>query len=434
LERGFEELRGGAVPSRARLSRRAIASFFGSALAALGLATATAHADLGDDLQRLARSYVAQARSEALRPRLLERGELTPIVLPPWALDSKRGNCITLALLAPPATQFVLHLHPWPGSPSLVSSSAGAVQVTRCGKDRLALLQVRVEMRSPRALIHTLLSVGNVPPPELTATLPERDTGPGSPSVSPGPAPEREKLAVRLERFTNGALGSGAQSSESLRVASSGQAAVTLAPGCHRLLASGEAPSAPATLVLSEAEGQEPLRLEPDDTGDARGEVCTLRTRRFRAGLDAGERDLEKTLVVAHYEPPSGLPERFGPELAERLLQALGGSRAPRRLGTLAYASLGAQGLTPLPQQLLPGTCYVAAVVTVHGSAQTLSLGVRAGAKNAEGNVSGNEPGTHVGFCTGKSGRAELEIEARGLGVAWLVTLFQMGPARAEGP
>lgn len=434
MERGFEELRGGAVPSRARLSGRAVASFFGPALVALGLATATARADLGDDLQRLARSYVAQARSEALRPRLLERGEIAPIVLPPWALDTKRGNCVTLALLAPPATQFVLHLHPWPGSPSVVPSSAGAVQLTRCDKERLALLQVRLEMRSPRALVHTLLSVGRVPPAELTATLPERDTGPASPSLSPGPAPEREKLAVRLERFTNGALGNGAQSSESLRVASRGQAAVTLAPGCHRLLASGESPAAPATLLLSEGEGQDPLRLEPDDTGDARGEICTLRTRRFRAALDASDHDLEKALVVAHYEPPSGLPERFGPELAERLLQALGGSRAPRRLGTLTYASLGAQGLTPLPQQLLPSTCYLAALVTVHGSAQALSLGVRAGAKSAEGNASGSEPGTHVGFCTGKSGLAELEVEARGLGVAWLVTLFQMGPARVEGP
>jgi hypothetical protein len=389
---------------------------------------------LGDDLQRLERSYIAQARREALRPRLLERGEITPIVLPPWALDSKRGNCITLALLAPPATQFVLHLHPWPGSPSVVPSSAGAVQLTRCGKERLALLQVRVEMRSPRALVYTWLSVGNVPPAELTTTLPARDTGPDGPSVSPGPAPEREKLALRLERFTSSALGSGAQASESLRVASRGQVALTLAPGCHRLLASGEAPSPPATLLLSESEGQDPLRWEPDDTGDARGEVCTLRTRRFRAALDAGDRDLEKTLAVAHYEPPRGLPERFGPELAERLLRALGGSRAPRRLGTLTYASLGAQGLTPLPQQLLPGTCYLAVLVTVHGSAQALSLGVRAGAENAEGNAAGNEPGTHVGFCTGKSGHAELEVEARGVGVAWLVTLFQMGPARVEGP
>jgi hypothetical protein len=299
----------------------------------------------------------------------------------------------------------------------------------------VALLQVRVEMRSPRALVHSLLAIGNAAPPELTTTLPARNAGAPAASVNPGPAPDREKLAVRLQRFESGALTSGALGSESLRVASSGQAQVTLAPGCHRLLASGEAPSAPAALLLSENDDeQEPLRLAADDSGDARGEVCTVRTRRFRVALEAGEADLDKTLVIAHYEPPSGLPERFGPELGERLLQALGGSRAPRRLGTLALATLGAQGLTPLPRQLLPGTCYVAAVVTVHGSAQALSLGVRAGATNGEASVSGNEPGTHLSFCTDKSGQTELEVEARGLGVAWLVTLFQMGPAHVEGP
>jgi hypothetical protein len=356
-----------------------------------------------------------------------------PIVLPAWSLDGARGNCTTLTLLGPPSTQFVVQLHPWPGLPGAVASSAGALQLTRCGKDRVSLVEVRVEMRSPRALLYSWAAVGNQPPPALPTVLPERDAGASALALNPGPAPERDPLATRLQRFEAAARGSGASAVESLRVPSVGLARVTLEPGCHRWLASAEDPSPAASLLVTEADDQSPLRIEPEDSGDLRYELCTLRTRKLTLALDAGGADLEKTLVVAHYGLPGGLPERFGPELGERLLQALGGSAAPRKLGTLVFASLGAQGLTPLPRTLLPGTCYVAALVTIHGSAQTLSLGARAGALNVEASVNDARAGTHVGFCTDKDALAQLEVEARGLGVAWLVAIFQLGRARPEG-
>lgn len=378
-------------------------------------------------------AWAGQARTEPLRPRLLERGDVIPIVVPPWAIDTARGNCTTLALLAPPSTQFVLHLHPWPGLPSTVASGAGALQVSRCGKDRISMLDLRLEMRSPRALLQVRVAVGNSPPPSLTSTLPARLSGPQGPSLDPGPPPPRESLGVRLARFEAAAAGNGASATESLRLASAGPARVTLEPGCHRLLATSEDPFPRANLLLTEGDDPQPLRIEPDDNGDLRYELCTLRTRRLQVALEV-DADVEATLALAHYGLPSGLPERFGPELGERLLQALGGSKAPRQLGNLVFASLGAQGLTPLPQTLLPGTCYVASVITVHGAAQTLQLGARAGAVNAEATTSDGQPGTHLGFCTGTSSHAELEVEARGVGLAWLVTLFQTTRARAEGP
>lgn len=379
-------------------------------------------------------AWADQARSEALRPRLLERGDIVPIVVPPWAIDTARGNCTTLAILAPPSTQFVLHLHPWPGLPGAVASSAGALQVSRCGKDRISMLDLRLEMRSPRALLLARVAVGRAAPPSLTATLPARLSGPQSPSQDPGPLPARESLGLRLAHFEAGAAGNGASATETARLASAGPARLTLEPGCHQLLATAEDPSPRGRLLITEGDDPQPLRVEPDDNGDARYELCTLRTRRLQVALEADGDDVEETLALGHYPVPSGLPERFGPELGERIVQALGGSTAPRKLGTLVFASLGAQGLTRLPQTLLPGTCYVAVVVTVHGAAQTLSLGARAGAKNAEAVVNDGAPGAHLGFCTGTSPQAELEVEARGMGIAWLVTLFQTTRARAEGP
>jgi hypothetical protein len=97
-------------------------------------------------------------------------------------------------------------------------------------------------------------------------------------------------------------------------------------------------------------------------------------------------------------------------------------------------ASYGAQGRTPFPRALLPQTCYVAAVTVVHGAPQALSLGARAGALDTEATTPAGKLGTRLGFCTGPSGQAELEVEARGLGLAWLLTVFQLGVARPEGP
>ena len=358
---------------------------------------------------------------------------MTPVVLPPWALDGTNGDCTTLVLISPVPTQFLLHVHPWPDLPSTLSSSAGALQLTRCGRARLSLLQILVEMRSPRAVVHTLVAIGAVAPPSLLSILPERDAGAAGPSGDPGPLPEREALPERLRRFEEAAKNSGASSVDRASIPGAGAARLSLEPGCHRLLVTGADATPASTLLLAENDDDKPERLELPANGGAFRELCSARARSLVVSLEnaAGH---EKSLIVAHFSLPTGLPGRFGPELFERLVQALGGSAAPRKLGPLVSASLGAQGRTPLPRALLPQTCYLAAVVLVHGAPQAISLGVRSGARNGEASSNENQVGTHLDFCTGRSGQVELDVEARGLGLAWLFTLFQMGPARPEEP
>ncbi len=362
----------------------------------------------------------------------MERGEVTPVVLPPWSLDATRGDCTTVLLLAPIPTQFVVHVHPWPGLPSVFASSAGALQLTRCGRERISFLQLLVEMRSPRAVVHTLVAVGSEPPAPLTVTLPERDTGAEAPAVDPGPVPEREPLAERVRRFEETSRNAGASGVETSLLPSQGYVRLALEPGCHRLLTTGRDGAPPYTLLLAENDDEKAERLEPSEAGDVYHELCTARARRLLVSLETSPANAERKLSVAHFPLPSGLPARFGPEVAERLLQSLGGSAAPRRLGTLVVATLGAQGRTLLPRALLPQTCYLAAAAVVHGAPQAISLGVRAGPLNAEATTSEQQPGPHVGFCTGRSGQVELDVEARGLGLSWLFFLFQMGPARPE--
>ncbi|HEX2876558.1 MAG TPA: hypothetical protein VHP33_35130 [Polyangiaceae bacterium] len=392
---------------------------------------------LGDDLERVKRSFSEQTRSEALKLRLLERGEQTPIVVPPWALDSARGDCTTLVLLSPPSTQFVVRLHPWQGLQANFASRAGALQLTRCGKERISLLRVLLEMRSPRAVVYPLVAVGADAPAPLVASLPERDTGPEAPSPDPGREPGREALAGRVRRFEENARNAGATSVETSSLANPGYVRLVLRPGCHRLLATARDGAPAYTLLLSESEDQA-QRFEASPAGDVRHELCTARERRLLASVDTDDGDqteAERSLSVAHFALPRGLPGRFGPEVAERLLGALGKSAAPAKLGPLVLTTLGAQGRTPLPRSLLPQTCYQAAAIVLHGSTQAISLGVRAQAINAEATSSDAAGGAQLAFCTGRSGQVELDVEARGLGLSWLLFLFQTGPARpVEAP
>jgi len=402
---------------------------------ALGLGPRAALADLGRDLERVQQSFVKRGRVERLRLRLLERSDVTPIVLPPWVFDASAAECATVVFLAPAPTQFVVHLHPWPGQPTELGSSAGALQVTRCGRDRASLLGVAVEMRSPRAVLHTLVSISPDEPPALSLVLPEREAGEAASLGDPGPPPSREPLDERLRRFAETARGSGASAVETSLLVSPGYVRLLLAPGCHRLLASGAAGSGPYALLLAEAasDTEKPERVEASELGDIAREICTTQPKRLLIAVDSTSPSAERKLAVAHFPLPLGLPERFGAEVAGRLLAALGGSSAPRKLGPLVAGSFGAQGRTPLPRELLPQTCYVAAALPLHGSLQSLAIGARVGPTHAEATSGGDEPGARLGFCTGRSGRVELDVEARGAGVAWLFALFQLGPARPEG-
>lgn len=356
------------------------------------------------------------------------------MVLPPWAFDTALSECTTLVFLAPVPTQFVVHLHPWPNQPTQLGSSAGAVELTRCGRDRASLLGVAVEMRSPRAVLHTLVAVGAEEPLPLRLVLPAREAGEAARLGDPGPPPAREPLDERLRRFEETSRGTGATEVDTSLLTSPGYVRRLLPPGCHRLLASGAEGAGPFALLLSEvaSDTDKPERVASSPLGDVMREVCTARPKRLLIALETSSPQAERKLAVAHFPLPEGLPTRFGPEVASRLLAALGGGVAPRRLGPLVAASIGAQGRTPLPRQLLPQTCYVAAALRLHGSLQALSLGARTGASRSEATSAGDEAGPHLGFCTGRSGRAELEVEARGAGVAWLFTLFQVGPARPE--
>ncbi len=292
-------------------------------------------------------------------------------------------------------------------------------------------MQVAVEMRSPRAVVHALVAVGAERPPPLETTLPARDTGPLAAEAAPAPARPREPLAERLRRFETKARLDGGRALEALPLLPGRPERLALGVGCHRLLASTAEPGA-FRLVLRDASEREPRRLEAAEGADVSQELCFARERSLLVEIEAPDPKSEVTLASARFPLPTGLPGRFGPQIAERLTETLGASVAPGRLGLLVSTSIGAQGHTHLPRALPPGSCYLAAVVPLHGEPSSLALGVSAGAWSGEAASTVTGLGTKLAFCVDRTGQADLDVEARGLGVAWLLLLFRAAPAEVS--
>jgi hypothetical protein len=282
-------------------------------------------------------------------------------------------------------------------------------------------------------VLHTLVAVSPDPPAPLGDVLPARNAGPSAPAGNPGPAPRREPIAERLRRFRLRASEAGARAHDELRLPGDGFARLSLEPGCHRLLVTSEQAGSFDLLLRDAAEPEpEPERYPASEVGDVVRELCTARPRSLLASVDGEGAQPDRRLVLARFDLPRGLPGRFGPQAAEQLLRALGGSTAPKKLGPLVLTALGAQGQTPFSRPLLPRTCYLGAAAAIHGQALRLSLTARTGTSSSESSSGEEGPGPRLGFCTGKDGRVELEVEARGLGVAWLLALFQVGPAEVS--
>jgi hypothetical protein len=80
-----------------------------------------------------------------------------------------------------------------------------------------------------------------------------------------------------------------------------------------------------------------------------------------------------------------------------------------------------------MPVEVEAGACYLAVVIELRGTAQTLGLAARAGGREAQSRAPLDAPGTALSLCTGASTRALVEVEARGLSLVWMSALFQTG-------
>ena len=401
-------------------------------------------ADLGRDVESLSLAWSAFGHVTHLAPRLLERGDVLPLVLPVGPLDPKNADCATLAVLGTSSTQFLLD----PGARAAAArnlpegSLAGALSITRCGEAKPALAALALEMRSPRGVLEFLVLESEGEPPPLTAVLPGRDPGPLADTPSSGPRPMVAPVAIRLRSLEERAAREQALELTTLDLVAgglgSGSTLLTLPPGCHRfdLLAEEvERRAADVDLEISRTDGNEVLAADHGESSDGGALVCVSVPTTVNVRFAGVSPFAKLALVRARWDLDRSLPARFPGEVRARMSGLLRAGRRSLGQAPLVDEALGIQGDTLDWLRVEPGACYLVLAVGVHGDIAGLSIAAQTSQRTAQSRLDPDVPGAALSFCAGSEERVLIEVEARGLALVWMSAVWQVGRAvLGEGP
>jgi len=401
--------------------------------------SAGARADLGADVRALSAARATAGRLLRLKPRLLERGERLALAIPPEFLDPKSSTCTTVTLLGVVGLHFAVRFSELdPNAPSTAfaeQSVVGASEITRCGSSKPFLSGLQLEMRSPRGLIETLLSVARVGQPRLSELLPDRDPGNELSLGEPGPRPALPPLGERLARLSMRASRDGAESFQQahFQAADDGTGAdrLSLDAGCHELTllaapAPGLARVVDLDLQLVEQESGAQLAVDRAEDADASLSLCVGTTTPVELRFTGAPPSSVLSLTHARWLLPLGLPSAWGDDVRARLAR-VARTHHLRLAKPPIYGSLGVQGTTELGLEVEPGACYSALLIPLRGEVRSLSVSVRAQAPNESARSAADSEGSAVSFCAHGARRASLEVSGEGANLAWLVALWESG-------
>jgi hypothetical protein len=414
-------------------------SALGYALLAVWL-PAAARATLAQDVERLASGWAGQARVERLRPRVLARGERVPLAMPLWTSEGPGPDCLSLAVLSSPLSNFVVHA-PAADAGEPEASRVGWVHLTRCGRRRAELQRTSIEMRSPRAVLEVLVARSKASLPSPATMLAHRDPGPNDASAQAGDTPTLLPIERRAATWEAQARGEGAEKIERHLLGAGTERApkteLELAAGCHRLSAlalgtTGSKAVRDLDLFVRGAVGTDLARQDQSENSDAQVELCVGAPSAVEA-LVLGLTPTETALLQhAQFALPGGLPERWGPEVQARFAEAFfrrrfrGPGRSP------IHEALGLSGRSVLPLELEAQTCYVGAVAVIQGTPRGLLLDVAVGDGDGSLDTTSSEPGIALGFCTADDVSARVRVEAVGPSLAWLVAIWRVSRQARE--
>lgn len=415
-----------------------------SALAAAMLGASPAKASLPDDVAHLHERWGEKASVQRILPRLLSHGERIPIVLPPVPSGEADAGCASLAVLGSVSTSFVV-LRPALVRGALVGDSmpsvAGAVELARCGRQRSELAELWVEMRSPRGVVEFVVARGAARVPSLRQELPHRDPGPAWPEGEAGPRPVSPPLKARVAEWEARARRDGAVAAENriLRADETARVSLdlTLSEGCHRFAGLGlttarREQSLDIDLVLYRDSPRTLLREDQSENPDASTSLCVAQDTSVIVDLVGAPPGEPIALLQARFPLPEGLPLRWGPAARERLAEALwdqgfaGVPQAP------IYESMGVTGMTTLPLQVEPNTCYVVTAGVLRGLVKAFQLRLLTPGAQASATASNDRTSAALAFCSGMEPKASLQIEAFGASLAWLAAVWRAEPVRAK--
>ena len=392
-----------------------------------------ARADLTSDADRLVAAWRAGG-SEADRraPAFLEQGKTRLLPLDPADVAIAVDECTTIAVLASRGIDFTLHLGPADrrGQRAL----GGVAIVARCGPAREELTRMSVAMRAPRGALEVVVARGPAVAPPPTDTLVERFVPPPRPPIDPGRPPSTEPVAARVVRVGERARGDGAVGIATTESAAGddGTAAVPLrlAPGCHRVEIVGESGArgrvADLDAELRDVTTGALLARDRSDTPDARVDACVGEETRALLSISGSPAGARLGVVDARWSLPPGAPESLGPRVRATIAAGHRRRLVPTVDAPPLAQSLGASGLTLVPFEVEPTSCYVATVAAVRGEPRALVV-----SGDVEGRVLRDDGGPArdggtVAFCSGARDRHVLRVDARGTSLVWVLSLWKL--------
>lgn len=409
-------------------------------LTLLFLAPRSSFAELDADASRLVLAWKQQGRVQRLAPRFAERSDPTVVFLPPSLLDGAADGCISVAVLAPSSTHFIVRQLGGPLVPETLEdlphpSLAGMVQLTRCGVRKQRLAALMVQMRSPRAVVEMVAVKADRRVIAAIDVLPHRDPGPIYPFERPArdaaPPPMSDRLSASEQRARREGAQQVSRKSHPASSRGSGRLIEALEPGCYRIELLAEAQQGdqenPQLSVEPELpEGTALVGVEYGAGRDAVVSLCSASSTQVPIVFVGAPPELAVWSVVSHTPLPAGLSASFGANGQARVAAVL--RRHQVRLGgTLVDQALGVQGPTLMPTPVEPGACYVGVLVPFAGQATSLALAASLGSTTAQNHGGPEGDGTLVSFCAREQRNAVIEAESRGTGLVWLFALFQTG-------
>jgi hypothetical protein len=406
------------------------------ALAYLLLSPSIARADLADDVQKLVKAWKKRGRVEQLPLRMLERGQTRPLLLPPDLTDPASETCVSVAVLGSSQTSFLLRFLPgktstmhWPEGEYPEQSIAGAAQLVRCGARKLMLERLVVEMRSPRAIVEFVVVEAKRPLPPLTETLTQRNPGPGAPLGFSGPRPGSAPLDARVRSVESRARRQGArqQTRRAYRIGRDGVGAadVTVDSGCHRVDVLG--PGVDLDADISWVSPLEVLAVDRTESSDAKLSFCSGEKKTARLRVSGGVPNGIVMVLWSRWDLPEGVPESWPPELRSRMANAIRQRHARELRSKPVYSSLGVSGVTLLPVELDPNSCYLGAVAAIRGEPSGIAISADLGEREAQNRSGPFDAETAVAFCSEGKTRSTITVEANTSGVAWVFGLWRVG-------
>jgi hypothetical protein len=439
-------------------------------LAALGLLTITtaARADLDSDADRLAASWTARgATMERIAPIFLERGRARVVDVDHdhdhggARAKTEGSGCVTVAILAARTTDLLAEegdaggrksLDPaaaplvplLPSSPHAeedhrTRSAGGVAVISRCGADSFELKRITIEATSPRAAVEILVARSATALGEISEALPERAAGLLAPRGDPGGPIEPGPIAERLARAERRARADGAarvvKTLTRAGVSGVGRIQLKLVEGCHRLDLMAEVPAVVprrATDLDAEAHAQEGGRLlarDRADVPDARLDFCLGEQTVVDVAFAGASGAAPVTVSDAQWTTPKTVPVRWGPRARAGFAGALNKRHAPAPIDDPLFETIGIQGVTSVPVAVAPGQCYLASVALIRGDARAIRLAATVGSRVPHDEALDRPEGAAIAFCAGTSRSAVIDVDVRGNGPWWALSVWGMGAA-----